>query len=436
MTFFYVCNMIEKLYSKFKKSSGISTDTRTLKGKELFFCLTGENFNGNKFAKQALENGAKYVVVDDRNYYEEDHPDYILVEDCLKALQQLAAFHRGKLEVPIIGITGTNGKTTTKELIAAVLKTQFKIFATKGNFNNHIGVPLSLLKIKKKHQLAVIEMGANQVGEIAELCKLSQPGFGIITNIGHAHLEGFGSYENIKKTKLALYKSVKEKNGFVFVHFDDESLMEESKHIKRMTYGKSEAADLSASLVPGKPNLEIEYNNRKISTNLFGEFNYYNVMAAMAVGKYFKVSIENRIRALEAYHPSNNRSQIEKGDNNLLILDAYNANPDSMKNAIEFFGKIKTYAKTLILGDMLELGEFEKTKHKEILELIGQFDFDHVFLVGKAFGNLSSEYKQFEYFEDSYKAKEHFEIFPLRSNQILLKGSRGIQLEILKDTLL
>lgn len=428
--------MIDKLYKLFRKSSGVSIDTRTLKGKELFFCLKGENFNGNQFADQALKNGANYVVVDDKKYFNEHNPNYVWVENSLLALQKLSAYHRKKMDIPIIGITGSNGKTTTKELVHAILKTQFKVSATKGNYNNHIGVPLSLLSIKKKHQLAVIEMGANHIGEIAELCNLSQPSFGIITNIGHAHLEGFGSYENILKTKLALYESIKEKSGFVFVHFDDEVLMEESMHIKRSTYGKSEDADVQAKLIPGKPNLEMEYNQRKISTNLFGEFNYYNALAAITVGKHFKISTDNMVKALVSYHPSNNRSQIEKGDNNLLILDAYNANPDSMRNAIEFFNKIEAYAKSLILGDMLELGDFEEAKHREILELISNSNFNHVFLVGKAFGAFKNEFSQFEYFENSETAKQHFEQFPIRSNQILLKGSRGIKLEILKDAIL
>lgn len=428
--------MIEKLYKLFRKSSGISIDTRTLKGKEMFFCLKGDHFNGNQFAQQAIEKGAKYVVVDDEDFFDKNNPNFFLVENSLKVLQELSALHRKKMDIPIIGITGTNGKTTTKELVHAVLKTQFKVFATKGNYNNHIGVPLSLLSIKKKHQLAIIEMGANHTGEIAELCELSQPSFGIITNIGHAHLEGFGSYENIQKTKLALYKTIKGNSGFVFVHFADEVLMEESKHIKRSTYGISEDADVHAKLIPGKPNLEMEYNHRKISTNLFGEFNYYNALVALAVGKHFKISNDNMVGALESYHPSNNRSQIEKGKNNLLILDAYNANPDSMRNAIEFFDKIKAYAKTLILGDMLELGDYEEAKHREILELISNSNFDHIFLVGKAFGAFKKEFSQFEYFANSELAKKHFEQFPIRSNQILLKGSRGIKLEILKDTLL
>jgi len=428
--------MIKKLYSYFKNSSGVSTDTRTLKGKELFFCLKGVNFNGNKFAAKALESGAKYVVLDDKNYFDESNSKYILVEDSLKTLQELAIYHRSKLEIPVIGITGTNGKTTTKELVAAVLKTQFNTFATEGNFNNHIGVPLSLLKINKKHQIAVIEMGANHTGEIAQLCELSQPNLGIITNIGHAHLEGFGSYENIKKTKLALYETVRQNNGFVFVHYDDEVLMAESHNIKQMTYGINDKADVSIKLIPGKPNLELEFTNEMISTHLFGEFNINNVAAALAVGKHFKVSNDKMKFALENYHPSNNRSQIEKGHHNLLILDAYNANPDSMRNAVEYFSQIKAYAKTLILGDMLELGNFEEEKHREIMELISSLEFDHVFLVGQAFGSLKKEFNQFEYFENSEAAKAHFENYPIRDNQILLKGSRGIKLEIIKDTIL
>ncbi len=244
--------MIKKLYSIFLNSKGVSTDTRSLKEGELFFCLKGEHFNGNKFAKQAIKKGASYVVLDDKEYFDNASKRMILVPDSLEILQQLSAHHRLQLSIPIIGITGSNGKTTTKELLAAVLSTQFNVLATKGNYNNHIGVPLSLLQVTDQHDMAVIEMGANHVGEIAELCLLSQPDLGIITNIGHAHLEGFGSYENIKKTKLALYKSVKNKEGLVFVHQQDETLMKESKNIKRVTYGLSGAADVSVELLRGK----------------------------------------------------------------------------------------------------------------------------------------------------------------------------------------
>jgi UDP-N-acetylmuramoyl-tripeptide--D-alanyl-D-alanine ligase len=428
--------MIKQLYSIFLNSSGVSTDTRSLKGGELFFCLKGEQFNGNKFAKQAIEKGAYYVVLDDNNYLDDANEKMILVSDSLEMLQLLSEHHRQQLSIPIIGITGSNGKTTTKELLAAVLSTQFNVFATQGNLNNHIGVPLSLLQITDQHDMAVIEMGANHVGEIAELCQLSQPEFGILTNIGHAHLEGFGSYENIKKTKLALYKSVKSKEGLVFVHQQDEVLMQESKNIKRLTYGLSDFADVKVQLLSGQTTLVFKYEDQIIKTQLFGEYNIYNAAAALAVGQYFKISADKMALAISGYLPSNNRSQIERGPHNLLILDAYNANPDSMKNAIEFFGDQKAESKTLILGDMLELGEFEESKHKEVLELINQFKFNHCFLVGEAFGALKNEFNQFTFFENSEIAKDHFSQFPIRNNHILLKGSRGIRLEKLKDILL
>jgi UDP-N-acetylmuramoyl-tripeptide--D-alanyl-D-alanine ligase len=436
MTFFYVCRMIDKIYRQFLDSTGISTDTRSLKGGEVFFCLKGNNFNGNEFANEALLKGAKIVVLDEEAHYDATNKKQLLVKNSLDLLQKLALHHRRKQDIPLIGITGSNGKTTTKELITAVLDTQYKVFSTPGNFNNHIGVPLSLLKIEKKHQIAVIEMGANRVGEIADLCKLSNPNCGIITNIGQAHLEGFRSYKNIKKTKLALYESLRKNSGFVFVKYEDEELMEESTHMKRETYGFSNEADVQVRLKSGKPNLELEYNGELISTQLFGEFNIFNVAAAIAIGKHFKVSNDNIKKALETFHPANNRSQIVKGKNNLLIMDAYNANPDSMTSVIEFFGHLKAYSKSLILGDMLELGEFEQTKHKEILDLIGHFNFDHVFLVGQAFGQFKNEFPQYEFFDDSHQAKKHFETFPIQTNQILLKGSRGIKLEILKDTIL
>lgn len=379
--------MIDKLYSQFLQSKHVSIDTRTLKGGEIFFCLNGENFNANKFAKEALEKGAAYVVMDDHTYYEKGHPQMLLVDDSLKTLQELAAYHREQLSIPIIGITGSNGKTTTKELVATVLKSQFNVYATKGNFNNHIGVPLSLLGINEHHDLAVIEMGANHVGEIGELCQLAQPNLGILTNIGQAHLEGFGSFENIKKTKLALYESVKKKDGLVFVHKDDDVLMIESQSLKRITYGMNDLADVQVSLIKGETNLTFTCQDQLVKTQLFGEFNIYNAAAAIAVGKYFKISNEKILHAIANYHPSNNRSQIELGPNNLLILDAYNANPDSMSHAIEFFAKIKAPSKALILGDMLELGDFEESKHIEILKLVEEHEFNHVFLVGPAFLN-------------------------------------------------
>ncbi len=427
--------MIDTLYQKFLESSGISTDTRTLKVNNLFFCLSGENFNGNKFASQALGNGAGLVVVDDEKYFSEKE-NMILVDDSLDCLQALAAHHRNHLNIPVIGITGTNGKTTTKELIAAVLSTHFNISFTQGNLNNHIGVPLSLLRITNEHEIAIIEMGANHLGEIAKLCQLSKPSLGIVTNIGHAHLEGFGSFENIKKTKLALFESVKKANGNLFVNADDEVLMNESLDVKRYTYGRYIGSQTQLKLSSDSVSLEFTWDSVNVKTKLFGHYNLYNAAAAISVGKYFKVPSEKIVIALEEYTPSNNRSQIEEGNNNELILDAYNANPDSMRGALQFFDNVDFSEKVVVLGDMLELGEFEVEEHEKILLLLLNCSFSKSILVGKAFLNFKTKYPQFVFFADSNEALEYLTENRIYKNKILLKGSRGIKLETLKDILL
>ena len=427
--------MIDTLYQKFLESSGISTDTRSLNGEELFFCLSGAHFNGNKFAYQALEKGAKYVVVDDEQYFS-SHSQVILVEDSLKTLQKLASYHRDQLDIPVIGITGTNGKTTTKELMAAVLSSHFSISFTHGNLNNQIGVPLSILKIGKQHQLAIIEMGANHLGEIEDLCRISKPSLGIITNIGHAHLEGFGSYENIKKTKLALYEAIKKVKGTVFVNCDDEVLMSSLIGINRMTYGTHKESQIRVELLSESVSLELNWNNSRIKTHLFGHYNLYNAAAAIALADYFRVPQEKIIHALEAYKPSNNRSQIEEGDNNVLILDAYNANPDSMRGAIQFFEKVDFPYKMVVLGDMLELGEFESEEHEKILNELKGYCFAKTILVGSAFLKFENNFSEFRFFKTSTEAKTFLLTQSLAGYKILLKGSRGIKLEVLKEILL
>lgn len=427
---------IEELYKIFQESGHVCIDTRQIIGGEIFLCLKGERFNGNQFADQALQKGASYVVVDDKEYLKQDHEQYIYVDDSLETLQKLAAHHREQLKIPFVGITGSNGKTTTKELVAAVLSKQFQVFSTPGNFNNHIGVPLSLLQITENHQIAIIEMGANHVGEIAELCAISKPTHGIITNIGRAHLEGFGSIENIQTTKLGLYDAVKSINGHLFVHESDHFLMEESESFERTTYGLSNFADISVKPIKNGMALQFSYQNLEINTQLFGEFNIYNAAAALAVGNYFEVPIEKMKDALESYHPANNRSQIEKGPNNELILDAYNANPDSMQKAIDFFNKIDSSGKYIILGDMLEMGVYEKKVHRQILENVRVSRFKSVFLVGPAFSQLKEEYPAFRFFQTVEDAIEFFKIHPLKNAQIMLKGSRGIRLEALKEILL
>jgi len=427
--------MIEKLYQKFLNSKGISTDTRSLVDNELFFCLSGENFNGNRFAGQALEKGACFVVIDDEYYF--TNPErMILVKDSLETLQELASFHRNHLNIPVIGITGTNGKTTTKELLAAVLSTQFNISFTLGNLNNHIGVPLSLLKINEQHEIAIIEMGANHLGEIADLCYIANPSLGIITNIGHAHLEGFGSYENIKTTKLALYQSVAKEGGIVFVNSMDEILMENSKAINRLTYGVDEEAQVCVGLCSQSISLEFNWDNKIVKTQLFGHYNLLNAAASISVGLYFNVAQEKIIKALEGYLPSNNRSQIEKGENNELVLDAYNANPDSMSVAIQFFEQVAYKKKMVVLGDMLELGDFQTVEHAKILNKLEIHSFAKTILVGDAFFEFANKYPEFLFFKSSLDAKIYFEANNFKAYKILLKGSRGIKLEILKEVLL
>ena len=426
---------METLYKKYKESTGVSIDTRSLEEGELFFCLRGENFNGNKFALQALEAGASFVIVDDSDYYDERKP-MLLVEDSLQTLQSLSKYHRNKINGRIIGITGTNGKTTTKELVSAVLSTHFNCLSTKGNFNNHIGVPLTLLRIKKDTELSVVEMGANHPNEIEELCEWVQPDFGLITNIGKAHLEGFGSFQNIIITKTALYRKVKQLNGTLFVNADDTLLMEKSVGINRKTYSSDALSQYKIELQASHGNLKFTWNGTSVQTQLFGEYNLYNAAAAIAIGSYFNVPVDKIIRSLEAYTPSNNRSQLEIGKNNELILDAYNANPDSMKQALHNFSVSIMKNKAVILGDMLELGSYEELEHKSILDLSSSLNIDQAYFVGPAFYLQKEKYPHFQFFKDNIEIKKYFETNPMKDYRILLKGSRGIKLEVLKEQLL
>lgn len=426
--------MIE-LYDLFKNSNGVSIDTRTLQEGALFFCLNGENFNGHKFAEQAIEKGACYVIIDDPEYYSNSHK-MILVDNSLQTLQRLASYHRDQYKIPIIGITGTNGKTTTKELVSAVLTQKYQVLFTQGNFNNHIGVPLTLLQIKDYHDIAVIEMGANHVGEIAELCEWVKPNYGILTNVGHAHLEGFGSFDNVFLTKKALYAAVAKQSGFVFVNADDDLLLNESMEISRSTYGCSNNSDIQVELQGNSLELELNWNGGLIKTHLFGEYNLSNAAAAIAIGVYFKVENEKIKTALEGYCPSNNRSQIIKGVHNEIIMDAYNANPDSMKAAIGFFKEVSFDQKALVLGDMLELGEFEEKEHHDLLLSLLEFHFSVVLLVGPAFYQFKNEFSQFHFFMDSESCNDFVIDKGYENYKILLKGSRGIRLEFLKESLL
>ena len=356
---------IQDLHELFMKSSGVITDSRKIKNNCIFFSLQGSNFNGNKFAKSAIENGAMYAVIDEEKYFE-NKENYILVDNSLATLQQLANFHRKKVKTKIIGITGSNGKTTTKELINSVLKTHFKTYCTKGNLNNHIGVPLSLLEISDNTEFAVIEMGANHIGEIELLSKIAEPNYGYITNFGKAHLEGFGSEEGVIKGKSELYEFLTESFGFVFYNSDDEK----QKHIlsnynKKFGFGK-EAGDLNYLVKAENPNIVVEVNNNTFKSTLFGNYNIPNVISAISIGIFLGVPIEKVKNGISDYISSNNRSQILKINSNNVILDAYNANPSSMLLAIKAFQNAELENKVLILGDMFELGRDENKFHQEI----------------------------------------------------------------------
>ncbi len=415
---------IETLYEIFKAHPFISTDTRDIKKDSIFFALKGEKFNGNKFAKDAIEKGAKYAIIDEEEYKISE--SYILVANVLETLQQLANFHRKQFQIPIIGITGTNGKTTTKELINAVLSKHYKTSATIGNLNNHIGVPLTLLSIPQNCEIAIIEMGASHIGEIEFLCRIAEPNFGIITNIGTAHIEGFGSTEGVEKTKNELYQFIKAAKGAVFVNNDDEKLTKLSFEIDRYTYGTSKC-DCNAKLISSTPTVQLQWDNQRIYSNLYGRYNFNNMMAAICIGNYFKIPFNKIKDAIENYHPTNNRSQLIKIDSNTIFLDAYNANPTSMNAAIDTFAENNSKNKLMILGDMLELGNISQPEHQKIIDKVQTLKINTLF-VGKEFNSVSEKYN-FIYLQNNKEAIDWFKSIELVDFQLLIKGSRGMQLE-------
>lgn len=423
------------LYSKYLKSSGISTDTRSIQEGSLFFALKGESFDGNRFAAQALENGAQWAVVDDPAL--SGNPNFIYVNNALESLQALAKHHRKQLKIPIIGITGTNGKTTTKELIACVLAQKFNVIATKGNLNNHIGVPLTLLSITPGTEIAIIEMGANHQGEIAFLSSIADPKYGIVTNIGKAHLEGFGGYEGVIKTKSELYQHLKHTNGIAFVNEDDPLLTNLSTNIQCVYYGKSNTkTKLHQSLSTPFLELDLEINGilHKINTQLIGQYNLPNLLAAICFGNYF--SIEPRLisNAIANYSPGNMRSQFKPTEKNKLIVDAYNANPSSMEVALQNFASLEASNKTLILGEMLELGSESQLEHQSLISRAESHQARNIFLVGKSFKACAIP-KHFNYFESTEQLRQYLLEHPIENSLILVKGSRGNKLEIIFDAL-
>jgi len=419
---------IKDLHRIFLQSNGVVTDTRKVEKGKLFFSLKGDNFDGNEFAAQAIEKGALYAVIDQAKYNTDNR--YILVADVLKCLQQLAQFHRTYLKIPIIAITGTNGKTTSKELIGSVLKTKYQIGYTQGNLNNHIGVPLTLLSFTQNTQIGVVEMGANHANEIAELCKIAKPDFGVITNIGKAHLEGFGSYEGVINAKSEMYAYLKDCNKAVFVNGDDEILVKQSQGLERIKYGKDHSYFCQADFIEASPFLVVKWQDQLIKNQLVGEYNFSNVLLAICIGKYLKVNDNDIINALSAYKPENNRSQLTITDKNRLIIDAYNANPSSMALSILNFQNIKDANKLLILGDMFELGESSIEEHQKIIELIVSKHFENVFFVGTHFGYFQNKLnKSFAFFVNTSELIAYLTNNEIKGRTILLKASRGIQLE-------
>lgn len=421
----------EELYKHFLQSGKICTDSRNVEEGSIFFALKGENFDGNKFALDAMRKGAAIAVVDDPAMKEQ--PGLFGVDNVLSSLQALARHHRDTLKIPIIGLTGSNGKTTTKELLRDVLKKKYNVHATPGNLNNHIGLPVSLLGITKKTEIAVIEMGANHIGEIAELCAIARPNHGLITNIGKAHLEGFGSYDGVIRAKSELYDFIRANGGDVFVNADDELLMELSKHLTRFTYGKTAGAGTRGSIQSSVPLLDIHFNGNNIKTRLYGDYNFWNIMASICIGSYFGVNATAMKEAISSYKPTNNRSQVIIRGNNTIFLDAYNANPSSMQAAIEQFMKQDAREKVLILGDMLELGDFSDEEHRKVLSALKAYDAQTI-LVGQEF-RKAAKGKCDTCFRNTEEASSWLVKNPIHNAHILMKGSRGIALEKLLDHL-
>ena len=420
---------IDDIHSLFSNSSGVSTDTRTIKKKNIFFCLKGRNFNGNLFIDQAISQGASFVIYDQEKLNHKSKKA-IKVKNALETLQALAKYHRSKFNIPVIGLTGSNGKTTSKELFTSVLSEKFNVTSTLNNFNNHIGVPLTILEINRKTDLAIIEMGANHLGEIDLLCNIADPNIGYITNFGKAHLEGFGGINGVIKGKCELYEYIRKKKGIVLVNNDDSIQKEKSIGIQTFSFGKSKKSDYSTNnTISNRNSCEISFNNKKITSNLYGEYNFENINASIAMGIHFGLSFEQIENGIKNYIPKNNRSEMIKTKNNLLFVDSYNANPTSMKVSIKSFMKFKEDNKTLILGDMYEIGKTSLVEHERVLNSIKNNKDLKIFLVGKIFDQLKFKSERIHFFYETNELMEHIKKNLIIGHTILLKGSRKINLE-------
>ncbi len=424
------------LYTLFLKSTGVSTDTRKIDPENIFFALKGPNFNANEFAPKALEMGASVVVIDDPAYFIEDDERYFMAEDALRMLQQLANHHRHQLNIPIIGLTGSNGKTTSKELLNAVLKQKFKTVATVGNLNNHIGVPLTLLSVGKDAEIAIVEMGANKQGDIQELCEIAEPTHGFITNIGKAHLEGMGGPEGVLKTKTELYQHLRANNGTVFINSQDPILANMIKRFENPVLypAKGDFCEVRFNGADPFVKFSVEDSDQVYLTALIGAYNFGNIATAITVGKFFGVSMDKAVEGIVSYRPSNMRSQLIEKGSNLIILDAYNANPSSMEVAIRTFGEMTGKKhKMIILGDMFELGDHSEEEHRRLGEIVSEYPIDKICFTGSLIVSALEKAPKALYFPDPFSFRNWLEDSKLEDYLILIKGSRGMKLEGLVD---
>ncbi|MDY8134530.1 UDP-N-acetylmuramoyl-tripeptide--D-alanyl-D-alanine ligase [Aquimarina sp. 2201CG5-10] len=423
---------IANIHQLFLNSNGVCTDTRNIIDNSIFFALKGERFNANTFANQALEQGASYAIIDEKKYVTSEK--YILVDNVLQTLQQLASYHRQYLKIPIVALTGSNGKTTTKELIYNVLSTKYNTVATVGNLNNHIGVPLTLLSMNSDTELGIVEMGANHLEEIDFLCSITLPDYGYITNIGKAHLEGFGGLEGVLKGKTELYRHLQKQEKLIFVNADDPKLLKASKEMKTFTFSEFSKSDLHIKLLQANPMVSVEFDKTIINSNLIGTYNFSNISAAISIGNYFSIETDHIKNAIESYNPSNNRSQIIKKNNNTIILDAYNANPSSMKAAIDNFKQLDYSSKCVFLGDMFELGKEAAIEHQSIADLICTTDVNSIFLIGENFEKTITSDSRITKYKSYEDLKNHWDSnSDALKDVILIKGSRGMKLERILD---
>ncbi|MET0944853.1 MAG: UDP-N-acetylmuramoyl-tripeptide--D-alanyl-D-alanine ligase [Flavobacterium sp.] len=419
---------IQEIHKLFLQCKSLSIDTRKIEKDSMFFAIKGENFDANTFAKQALELGALFVIIDNESYLVDERT--ILVQNSLETLQELAKFHRAYLKLPIIALTGSNGKTTTKELINVVLSKKYKTKATVGNLNNHIGVPLTLLSFNTETEIGIVEMGANHKKEIEFLCEIAQPDYGYITNFGKAHLEGFGGVEGVIEGKSEMYQYLAKNDKIAFVNLEDPIQIEKSVGIKSFTFGvKNDQADVKIENIAANPFVVVDYENFTVESHLIGLYNSNNINAAVSIGRYFKVDNEAVKEAIENYIPENNRSQLLKKGSNQIILDAYNANPSSMAVAIANFLQLDSHNKVMVLGDMFELGKESQQEHKIIVESLLNQNRSICYLIGKAFYENKIASENIQFFETFEDFSNHLKTMHFENNAILIKGSRGMALE-------